>query len=1001
MADLALTVSATEPTPHPKTDLGRAQQAEEEEAASSMRPAFPIVGIGASAGGLAAFEAFFSVLPGESGMAFVLVQHLAPDHKSILAELVRRQARMPVFEIEDGVSVQPNSVYVIPPNRDLAFRDGTLRLLEPGAPHGQRRTIDVFFRSLALAQRERSICIVLSGTGSDGTLGARAVKGEGGMIMAQNPESTDYDGMPRSVIATGLVDYVLPPAEMPAQLLAYTARSARALTTDPATSEARAEMQQVFAALCEQTGHDFSLYKQNTIGRRIERRMAVQQLEKLGDYVRRLKEAPAEVDALFRELLIGVTSFFRDPEVFEVLATQLLPRLLARKSVDGVIRVWVAGCSTGEEAYSIAILLREKLDALDSRLRVQVFATDIDARAIAVARAGLYSANVAADIPKDRLARCFTQLDDGTYRIQKSIRDLLVFSEQDVVKDPPFSNLDLISCRNLMIYMGPELQQKLIPLFHYALAAGGALLLGSSESVGDFGHLFATTDRKAKLYQRKDDAHGATRPLLGKPPLGGDMGETRRKKKPHKVEGCTPREITERALSEDTPVAALVNERGDLLYLHGHTGQYLELAPGTIGVNILKMAREGLRHDLTAALHQAVTKRERVRRPQLRIKTNAAFSWVDLTVRPVSGEPRVAGEPSLYLVSFEPAQPIASALEATSPTDAAGAPPSAERARLLELERELRTKDEYLHATHEEMQSSNEELQSTNEELQSTNEELQSTNEELETSKEELQSMNEELATVNAELQSKVADLSGVNNDMNNLLSATGIGTVFVDQKLRIRRFTPAVKQFINLIQTDVGRPLGHIVSNLVGYDRLIPDVQAVLETLTPGTVEVQTQAGASYLLRIKPYRTTENVVEGAVITFTEVTAIKDLRAAVLESEVLRSQVGAVRDAQDAITVQDMEGRILAWNPGAVRMYGWSEVEALAMNIRCIIPPAERHDASALVQRLSRAEVLEPFHTQRVARNGQLVKVTLTATALLNATGAVYAVSTTERGTSH
>jgi two-component system, chemotaxis family, CheB/CheR fusion protein len=979
-------------------------QAEEEQVASSSATPFPVVGIGASAGGLAAFEAFFSALPveSESGMAFVLVQHLAPDHKSILAELVRRYARMPVLEIEDGMPVRPNTVYIIPPNHDLALHNGVLQLLEPAAPHGQRRTIDVFFRSLAMMQRERAICIVLSGTGSDGTLGARAIKGEGGMLMAQNPESTDYDGMPRSAIATGLVDYVLPPAEMPAQLLAYATRSAHPRAPLPATNEARADLQQVFAALQEQTGHDFSLYKQNTIGRRLERRMAIHQIEKLGDYVRRLKETPAEADALFRELLIGVTSFFRDPEAFEVLGTQLLPRLLARKSVDSVIRVWVAGCSTGEEAYSIAILLREKLDALDSQLRVQVFATDIDARAIAIARAGLYSANVAADISKERLARCFSQQDDGSYRIQKNIRDLLVFSEQDVVKDPPFSNLDLISCRNLMIYMGPELQQKLIPLFHYALCPGGALLLGSSETIGEFGNLFSSTDRKTKLYQRKDD-HGAMRPFLGKLPPPGEATDTRRsKKKGPQESGLSPREITERALSEDTPVAALVNERGDLLYLHGHTGQYLEPAPGAIAVNILKMAREGLRHDLTAALHRAVTKRERVQRPQLRVKTNGDFTLVDLTVRPVLADAAAPGEPGLFLVTFEPAQPSLPVLvETTTVGNGAGIEPhqaSAERERIIELERELRTKDEYLHATHEEMQSSNEELQSTNEELQSTNEELQSTNEELETSKEELQSLNEELATVNAELQSKVTDLSGVNNDMNNLLSATGIGTVFVDKNLRIRRFTPAATQFINLIQTDVGRPLAHIVSNLVGYDRLLPDLKAVLETLTPGSVEVQTLAGASYLLRIKPYRTTENVVEGAVITFTEVTAIKDLRAALQESETLRGQVGAVRDAQDAITVQDMEGRILAWNPGAVRMYGWSEIEALAMNIRGIIPASERDDALTVVQRLSRAEILEPFRTQRVTRNGELVNVTLTATALLNGAGAVYAVSTTERG---
>ena len=442
------------------------------EADLAVRPkvGFPIVGIGASAGGLAAFEAFFSGMPAETdpGMAFVLVQHLAPDHKSILSDLVKRYTRMQVFEVEDGMAVRPNCAYIIPPNRDMAFLDGTLQLLEPVAPRGHRLPIDFFFRSLAQDQHERAICIVLSGTGSDGTLGVRVVKGEGGMVMAQNPESTEYDGMPRSAIATGVVDYVLPPAEMPPQIIAYVAhafgRPPRPVSLP--TPKAGDAMKKVFILLRAQTGHDFSLYKQSTINRRVERRMAVHQIERLSEYVRHLQQTPAEVEALFRDLLIGVTNFFRDPEAFAALKEQVIPRLCADKDAGAAIRVWVPGCSTGEEAYSIAILLQEHMELLKQSFKVQVFATDIDRQAIEQARTGVYPASIAADISPERLSQFFVLEPDSTaYRVHKSLRDLLVFSEQDVIKDPPFSKLDLISCRNLLIYMGGSSRRSSCPCF--------------------------------------------------------------------------------------------------------------------------------------------------------------------------------------------------------------------------------------------------------------------------------------------------------------------------------------------------------------------------------------------------------------------------------------------------------------------------------------------------------------------------------------------------------
>ena len=575
---------------------------------------FPVVGIGASAGGLAAFEAFFSGMPADidPGMAFVLVQHLAPDHKSILADIIRRYTRMQVFEVEDGMVVKPNCAYIIPPNHDMAFMNGALQLLEPSAPRGQRLPIDFFFRSLAQDQHERAVCIVLSGTGSDGTLGVRAIKAEGGMVMAQNPDSTEYDGMPRNAINTGLVDYELPPGEMPARLIAYAAHAfGKSSHISASTPVEENVLKKIFLLLRTQTGHDFSLYKPSTINRRIERRIAVHQIETINGYVKYLQQTPAEVEALFRDLLIGVTSFFRYPEAIKVLKELVIPKLFAGKSAGSVIRVWSPGCSTGEEAYSIAILIQECLESLKKSFKVQIFATDIDSRAIAAARPGLYPASIAADVSPERLARFFAIEDDGSsYRIHKTIRDMLVFSEQDVIKDPPFSKLDLISCRNLMIYMGSDLQKKLIPLFHYSLNPGGMLFLGSSESVGEFFDLFAMLDRKSKLYQRKDDFRSGQRLALGRfIPSAIAMNPAFQQSA---VKTSSPaklplRELTEHALLQQVVQAgALVNEHGGILYLHGRTGMYLEPAPGEAGINnILKMAREGLRRELTTALHKA------------------------------------------------------------------------------------------------------------------------------------------------------------------------------------------------------------------------------------------------------------------------------------------------------------------------------------------------------------------------------------------------------------
>ncbi|MCW2311636.1 chemotaxis protein CheB [Rhodoferax antarcticus] len=993
--------------------------------ATTALESFPIVGIGASAGGLAAFQAFFSGIPtGKApGMAFVLVQHLAPDHKSLLAELLRRYTPMPVFEVEDTMVVQPNCVYVIPPKHDMALLNGCLQLLDPGAPRSQHLPIDFFFKSLAADQRERAIGIVLSGTGSDGTLGARAIKDAGGMVMVQTPDAAEFDGMPRSAVATGLVDYQLKANELPAQLIAFLkyAYGKFSPNADKPVLINDNALKRIFVLLRTHTKHDFSQYKPSTIHRRIERRMAVHQISQVDDYVRYLQQNTEEAEALFRDLLIGVTNFFRDPEAFEALEHQVIPLLFAGKpTIGGVVRIWVAGCSTGEEAYSIAILLQEYMEEVKQSYTVQLFATDIDSRAVAIARAGLYPPGIAADLTPLRLARFFTEEPNGGgYRIHKSLRDMLVFSEQDLTRDPPFSRLDLITCRNLLIYLNADLQKRLMPLFHYALNPQGLLFLGTSEGIGDALVLFSTLDRKAKIFQRKNAEPGSQRlPSRFYPPLSGlEAAQPRALDRDVSHSKLSLRELTEQALlAQVAPAAALINTLGDILYLHGRTGMYLEPAPGEVGVpNILKMAREGLRPALFNSLHRAMASQALVHTPGLRVKTNGHFTRVNLCVRPMPGSlsapaslaeanaPLVNApqEAHLYLVILEeapdplpdPAQPPLQTggpeLAAPQSEDAAG--------QIAALRAELRAKDEYVRSTHEELETSNEELKSSNEEMQSINEELQSTNEELETSKEELQSLNEELSTVNNELNQKVDDLSRLNNDMNNLLAGTGIATVFVDHQLRILRFTPTASQLINLISSDVGRPVGHIVSNLVGYSSLVSDAQGVLDTLVPKELQVQTNAGAWFTLRIRPYRTLDNVIEGAVITFSDISELKSTEAALAKANELTRLAVVVHDAFDAITMTDLEGRILAWNPAAERLYGWTEAQALQMTLRERIPPELVGEAMQRLKQFSEGQVLALYPTQRLTRSGKTVAVSLFATALINAAGQVYAVTTTER----
>ncbi len=838
---------------------------------------FPIVAIGASAGGLEALELFLRHVPTRSGMAFVIIQHLDPNRTGLMPELLQRVTVMPVAQARNRMKVKPDCVYVIPPNSDLSILRDSLYLLEPVAARGLRLPIDFFFRALADDRRDQAIGIILSGMGSDGTLGMRAINEQGGLALVQEPTTAKFDSMPRSAIDAGLADIVAPPEDLALRICDYLHRAPGsapiALTAVPETAAQKSALEKTCILLRARTGHDFSLYKKKTIYRRIERRMAIHQIDRIADYVRYLRENLQEVELLFKELLIGVTSFFRDPAVWDCLQEKGLPLLLAAYPQGGDLRAWVAGCSTGEEAYSLAIAFREAQGRLapGARHSLQIFATDLDPDAIEKARRGYFPANIAADVSADRLKRYF--IEDGSgFRVCKEIREMVVFAPQNVVMDPPFTKLDLITCRNLLIYLGAELQKKLLPLFHYSLKPGGVLMLGSSESVGSFAHLFSPIESKLRLFQRSSDPARALEvefPTRHFPKLTEFAMDTL----PEPVAPNLQNLADSLLLQQFSPAAVLVTGAGDLVYISGRTGKYLEPAAGKANWNIHAMAREGLRSELAVAMPKALRTGERVVCPHLVVGSNGGALAVDVTVHPLDSPPALRGMLMIVFVDV-PAT-------AAQPLDAGKSAPE-RPARVAELEQVVDRARQEAQALREEAQTSQEELRSANEELQSTNEELQSTNEELTTSKEEMQSLNEELQSVNAELQSKVDELSSANNDMKNLLNSTDIATVFLDNALHVRRFTSQATKLFKLIPGDVGRPLSDIVTDL-SYPGLLNDAEEVLRTLVFAEREVSTTDGRWFQVKIMPYRTLENVIDGVVITFNDVGRAKRLEAELRE----------------------------------------------------------------------------------------------------------------------
>jgi two-component system CheB/CheR fusion protein len=868
--------------PKPKEDTSRKvipPKPGHSRRATALEPAtFPVVGIGASAGGLEAFTELLRHLPEKSGMAYVLVQHLDPTHGSVLQEILSRTAKIPVTEVTDGTIVHHDHVYVIPANANMIIEDGALRLVPREPARGRHMPIDYFLRSLAEDRGEQAIAVILSGTASDGTLGCGAVKTAGGITFAQDEKSAKYAGMPHSAVDSGCIDFVLPPKSIAQELVRigrhpYVAR-ATPETESPSAIPARGEtVDTLLGMLREATGVDFAEYKQTTLQRRIKRRMVLHRLEKLEDYLSYIKENPNELDDLYRDVLINVTGFFRDPEAFEALRNIVFPTLLQdRPSEAGPLRFWISGCSTGEEAYSIAMLLTEYIwdharNSSASAKAVQIFATDISDTALDRARVGLYSEAAISDVSPERVKRFFLKQSNG-FQVNKPVREMCVFAKQNVAKDPPFSNLDLVSCRNLLIYLGPVLQRRVIPVLHYALRPNGYLMLGGSESLGLFSDQFTVVDKKSKIYRKKLTAtrlatffspqHYEVRKVGGTPVS-----------KPAQSGLSIEKEIDRLLVNRFVPASIVVNDALEIVQFRGKTGAYLEPAAGQPTFSLSKMAREGLLIDLREALIQAKKQRQPVRKQGVRIKSNGDTREIDLEVIPVRGH---TVSDNFYIIVFQ------EALKNGAPRAKRGAKkPAAKRnggpSEPERTDREINHLREQLQTLIEDHETTLEEYKSTNEEVLSANEELQSTNEELETAKEELQSTNEELTTLNEELQNRNAELSMSNNDMVNLLGNVSLPVVMVGDDLRIRRFTPLAEKLMNFRPTDIGRRLAEIRPNLVGVD-LDGIVRDTIETATPQELEVQSESDR-YLMRVRPYKTWNNKIEGAVITFLDIDAIR------------------------------------------------------------------------------------------------------------------------------
>jgi two-component system, chemotaxis family, CheB/CheR fusion protein len=981
------------PEPVPLTRL----EVTDDSPAEVDDPGCPIVGIGASAGGLEAFRRLLGRLPPDAGLAYVLIQHLDPEHTSMLTALLAGATSMPVLDATDGVNVERDHVYVIPPKCTLGVHHRRLLLLERREERGLHLPVDYFFKALAEDIGSRAIGVVLSGTASDGTRGLKAIKAAGGITFAQDEASAEHFGMPGSAIAAGCVDFVLPPGEIAAELARIVRHPYLRQPVHDASAELFAnedELSKIFMVLRSRTGNDFTYYKRTTILRRIKRRMAVHKLDRVSDYVHYLQTQPEEVERLFDDLLINVTGFFREREAFEALHERVFPIIFDRPdSAAGAgrrVRVWVPGCATGEEVYSLAIAILEYLGDRALGTAIQIFGTDIDVNAIEKARTGIFGDQIVAQVSPARLRRFFVKVAGG-YQITKGIRNLCVFAVQNLVKDPPFSRLDLVSCRNLLIYLGLPLQKRVLQTFHYALDPNRFLMLGASESIGAQAELFALVDAKSKIYLKKSNAPRLDYSFMPRVYQAAEEDSMVRSARRQQVP-VDPGEAADRLiLKHYSPSGVVISSDLEILHFRGETGPYLNPLPGAATLDLLKLARPELAFELRVSIQQSLATGEAVQKDRVWLRHNGADAWVGIRVLPMDEGEDGSGR---MLVLFE-----------ELPADEADGQPAAGTgvssdtaayARIAALNRELTSTREYLQSIIGEHERTNEELKAANEEIQSANEELQSTNEELETAKEELQSTNEELATVNDELENRNQDLGEANSDLTNLLASVNLPILILGPDLCIRQFTPQAQRLLNLIAGDLGRPIGNIKPNLE-----IPDleerVHAVIDQVSAQEFELQDRDGHWYSVRIRPYKSLENRIDGVVIAFIDVDALKDSERLSKALEQEQRLAALVRDADDAMTVQAFDGRILAWNPAAERIYGYDEAMALTSKIDLLIPEEALIPHRSMIARMRNHERVEPFMAERRTADGRHLRVLIHPTALLDAHLQPYALATTER----
>jgi len=927
-----------------------------------------VVGLGASAGGLEPLQQFFAQLPANTGLVFVVVQHLEPHHPSLLADLLARGASVPVAEAADGVQPEADHAYVVAPGTLLVLEAGVFRVTQVAEPTKQG-PIDLFFRSLAAEKGERAVGIIFSGAGHDGTAGLRTIKERGGLTLAQAPDTAKHDSMPQSAIEAGLVDHVLPPEQLAAKLLDHAGYVGTIESSGTTELEPRiaSNLDRICALIRQHTGHDFARYKEGTLLRRIRRRMQVLHASTVDDYLQQLDKAPGEADALVKDLLIGVTQFFRDPEAFQVLAQQVIPRVVQGRAPDAPVRIWVAGCASGEEAYSIAILVREHLERLGAQRFVQIFATDLDTEMLAEARQGRYPLSIAEHVGPERISRFFERQGDS-YQAAKELRETCIFSQHSVIRDPPFSQLDLISCRNVLIYFAGELQKKLVPLFHYALRPGGFLFLGSSEGIAGSPELFEATDKRNRIFRRKETvmrpavefplaARSPLRPILPPSPILG------REEPSSTLQQRAYAAFERMALDDYAPPSVVVNERAEIVFVAGRTGRFFQPPSGVPSSNVIDVVSPSLRTELRLALQAASTTQRRVVRENVAVELEDGIHRVRLTVRPLPGIEHEAGLLAIVIQEHAP-------LDRTE--EAEPVPIRSEQPAMERLEGELRVTRAQLKTTVEDLESTNEELKSSNEELISTNEELQSANEELQTSKEELQSLNEELETVNTELRQKVEELGTANSVLQNLFASTEVASIFLDRDLRVAKFTPAATGLFHLIEADVGRPIGDFAPRFEGQD-VVADAREVLRTLKPLERQVRTADGKMwFILRVLPYRTVENVIAGVVVTFVDVTELKRAEEAIREGQSLLAALSET--VPDPVYVKDGESRILMANPATVRLMGKPVEQILGRNDRQLYDdPAVGEAILATDRRVMESGVAEVVEERVLAPDGYRV----------------------------